>query len=70
MDPDQTAQMCRLVWIPADRKPIMLVLAQLYYHFTIQAKCESLNAYLVEITSEDEEAFIYFELAPPCKLFY
>jgi hypothetical protein len=26
MDPDQTARMCRLVWIHAGRKPIMLVL--------------------------------------------
>jgi hypothetical protein len=27
MDPDQTAQMSRLVWIHAGRKPIMLVLS-------------------------------------------
>jgi hypothetical protein len=27
MDPDQTARMCRLVWIHAGRKPIMLVLS-------------------------------------------
>jgi hypothetical protein len=27
MDPDQTAQMRRLVWINAGRKPIMLVLS-------------------------------------------
>jgi hypothetical protein len=27
MDSDQTARMCRLVWIHAGRKPIMLVLS-------------------------------------------
>jgi hypothetical protein len=27
MDPDQTARMCRLVWIHTGRKPIMLVLS-------------------------------------------